>query len=101
MNNVQGAQRPLVKGTSKVLPATVSLLKRPHTGLTLALGALVWSPLFIGNQTAVGVGGAVLSLVCLLFVGRDTDRCTARLERFNMLAFSVLFSLLALNVLPA
>jgi len=84
-------------GTMKT---TRALLMRPHSGIVVGLLSLCWIAVPFNSQMAhaiIGTLGILLSVVSLLFVGRNTDRWTARFERFNMVAFVVCFALLINN----
>ena len=89
--------REVSMGTMK---STRALLMRPHTGIVVGLLCLCWFAVPFQSQMAhviIGALGILLSLVALLFVGRATDVWTARCERFNMVAFIILFALLINN----
>ncbi|AFH14844.1 hypothetical protein LU11_gp313 [Pseudomonas phage Lu11] len=92
--NTGAPMRPNRLGTSKVW----SLVRRPHSIAVVGLSAFMWSPVLIGYQTEVATVGFALSWAMQIFVGKETDAATRKLERFNMCAFSLLFALLAFNV---
>lgn len=74
------------------LPSTVALLRRPHSLLVPALFALVLLYAQLPEyHAAFGTVGTGVSLIGFWFVGRNTDRATAKLERMNMVLCVILF----------
>jgi uncharacterized membrane protein HdeD (DUF308 family) len=82
-------------GTMKVRPA---VWMRPHYGFVGLLIALFALALRIQSaHVAIGVIGILVCAVGLFFVGRATDKRTARIERLNMVMFALLFTLMMFN----
>lgn len=77
-----------------------SFLGRPHSlaaGLLLGIAALGVCAPTKPVATLVAVLGILISLAAIPYVGRATDKATTRIERTNMAAFVLVFTLMIFN----
>jgi hypothetical protein len=85
-------------GTMKVgMPA---YLMRPHSlavaALVLLFGLAVVIP-GVWSHRLIGAVGIIVCCIAICFVGRDTLPTVTKIERANMVMFSLLFVLLICN----